>query len=210
MLEVLTGTGLASAAGLNAYIPLLTVGVLARYTDLIELPDGWRWLSNPWLMATVAVLLVIEFVADKVPAVDHINDLIQTAIRPTSGGLTFGAATTSETVRVDNPSDFFGDHLWVPIVSGVVLAFGIHVGKAALRAFVNAATLGFGAPIVSTLEDGTSATLSLLAILVPLLVIVVLVLMVVGVWWLWQYARRRKEALIRAGTVPSDGRAPAR
>ncbi len=46
MLEILTGTGLAASAGLNAYIPMLAMGLLARYTEAINLPSGWQWLSN--------------------------------------------------------------------------------------------------------------------------------------------------------------------
>ena len=89
MLEILTGTGLAAAAGLNAYIPLLLVGLGARFTDLITLPAGWAWLENEWVLGVVTVLLVIEFVADKIPAVDTINDWIQTVVRPTAGGLVY-------------------------------------------------------------------------------------------------------------------------
>ena len=48
MFEVLTGTGLAASAGLNAYIPLITMGLLARYTDLIDLPVGQAWLADGW------------------------------------------------------------------------------------------------------------------------------------------------------------------
>ena len=40
MFEVLTGAGLAAAAGLNAYIPLLAIGLLSRFTDLVSLPPG--------------------------------------------------------------------------------------------------------------------------------------------------------------------------
>lgn len=45
-MELLTGLGLASAAGLNAYIPLLAMGLLARFTNLVNLPHGWVWLEN--------------------------------------------------------------------------------------------------------------------------------------------------------------------
>jgi uncharacterized membrane protein len=68
--ELLTGLGLATASGLNAYIPLLALGLMSRFTDLITLPQGWVWLENGWVMAIVAVLLVIEVVADKIPALD--------------------------------------------------------------------------------------------------------------------------------------------
>lgn len=45
-MELLTGLGLATAAGLNAYIPLLALGLLSRFTDLVSLPHGYGWLEN--------------------------------------------------------------------------------------------------------------------------------------------------------------------
>ena len=90
-MELLTGLGLATASGLNAYIPLLALGLLSRFTDLITLPHGWVWLENGWVMGIVAVLLVVEIVADKIPALDSVNDAIQTFVRPTSGGIVFGS-----------------------------------------------------------------------------------------------------------------------
>ena len=84
-MELLTGFGLATAAGLNAYIPLLALGLLSRFTDLVTLPHGWTWLENGWVMTIVAVLLVVEVVADKIPALDSINDIIQTFVRPDRG-----------------------------------------------------------------------------------------------------------------------------
>src|SRR5690606_18639323 len=102
MLQLLTGTGLAASAGMNAYIPLLAVGLLARYTDAVTLPAGWEWLSNGWVLGILAVLLLVELVADKVPAVDSINDVLQTAIRPTSGGLVFGAGSSADTLMVSD------------------------------------------------------------------------------------------------------------
>ena len=59
MLEFLTGSGLAAAAGMNAYIPLLLVGLLGRFTSIVELPSSWQWLENPWTLGVLAVLLVV-------------------------------------------------------------------------------------------------------------------------------------------------------
>src|SRR5215475_14174053 len=98
VLETLTGIGLATSAGLNAYIPLLALGLLGRFTGLVELPPQWAWLSNGWVLGLLVILLAIEFVADKIPLVDHANDVIQTIIRPTAGGLAFGAASSAHTV----------------------------------------------------------------------------------------------------------------
>ncbi|MGA5303106.1 DUF4126 domain-containing protein [Nucisporomicrobium flavum] len=192
MLEALTGSGLAASAGLNAYIPLLTMGLLARFTDTIELPGGWQWLSNGWVMLILAVLLAVEVVADKVPVVDHVNDVVQTVVRPTAGGLAFGAGSTSETVTVSDPGAFFGSHQWVPVAAGVLIALCVHGLKAASRPVVNATTAGVGAPVASTAEDFTSIVLSVLAILLPVLVLLGLVLLVLAAVWVFRRRRRRK------------------
>ncbi|MGO1317419.1 MAG: DUF4126 domain-containing protein, partial [Cellulomonadaceae bacterium] len=74
VLELMTGAGLATAAGLNAYVPLLVLGVLTRFTDLLTVPAGWDWLASDTALVVLAALFVVEVVADKVPAVDSVND----------------------------------------------------------------------------------------------------------------------------------------
>ncbi|MCF0092142.1 DUF4126 domain-containing protein [Micromonospora sp. NPDC049114] len=202
MFEVLTGTGLAASAGLNAYIPLLILGLLGRYTNLIDLPSGWTWLGNGWVIVILAVLLAVEMVADKVPVVDHINDVVQTVVRPTAGGLAFGAGSSSETVTVSDPGSFFTSHQWVPVATGVLLAFGVHLLKSAARPVVNATTAGFGAPVASTAEDATSVVVSLIAIILPVLVLAFLVGLVVFIYWFFRRRserRREREAARAAG-----------
>ncbi|XTZ15770.1 DUF4126 domain-containing protein [Micromonospora echinospora] len=190
MFEILTGSGLAASAGLNAYIPLLTMGLLARYTDVITLPAGWQWLGDGWVIAILVVLLAVEVVADKVPVVDHVNDVVQTVVRPTAGGLAFGAGSSSETVTVSDPGQFFSSSDWVPVVVGVLIALGVHLLKSAARPIVNASTAGVGAPVASTAEDATSVVMSVVAILLPALVLVLLVGLVVFVFW---FLRRRAD-----------------
>ncbi|MDW5323420.1 DUF4126 domain-containing protein [Plantactinospora sp. KLBMP9567] len=202
MLEALTGTGLAASAGLNAYIPLLTMGLLARYTDVVNLPGGWQWISNGWVLAILVVLLAIEVVADKVPVVDHVNDVVQTLVRPTAGGLAFGAGSGAETVTVSDPGQFFGSSQWVPVVIGVLIALGVHGVKAAARPVINAGTAGFGAPVASTAEDATSVVFSLTAILLPVLVL--LFLLVVPLFVIWVVRRRRRRRAARRATRPGD------
>jgi hypothetical protein len=194
VLEALTGVGLATSAGLNAYIPLLAVGVLDRYTGLIDLPPSWQWLANGWVVAILAVLLAIEFVADKVPVVDHVNDVIQTVVRPTAGGLAFGAASGSQTVMVKDPGTFFSSHQWVPIVLGILISLTVHGAKAAVRPVVNTTTAGVGAPLVSSIEDFGSVTLSVVAIVLPVLVLVFLLAMIAGFWMLMRRRRQRRDA----------------
>lgn len=190
MLELLTGTGLATAAGLNAYIPLLVIGMLDRYTNLINLPSAWSWLSNGWVLLILAVLLAIEFVADKVPVVDSVNDVVQTVVRPTAGGMAFAAGSGSETVTVTDPSALWTQKLWIPIAIGLLIALTVHGTKAVSRPVMNAATLGVAAPVVSTVEDGASASLSVVAIIIPFLVVVFLIGLI---WWMVTVSRRRRQ-----------------
>ncbi|KUL40670.1 DUF4126 domain-containing protein [Actinoplanes awajinensis] len=192
MFEALTGTGLAASAGLNAYIPLLTMALLGRFTNAIDLPNSWSWLTNGWTITILAGLLAIEMVADKIPVVDHLNDIVQTFVRPTAGGLAFGAGSSSETVTVTDPGSFFGSHQWVPIAMGGLIALGVHTVKAASRPVVNVTTAGFGAPIASTAEDIGSVLLSVLAIVLPILVLIGLVLMVWATVWVFQRRKRRR------------------
>lgn len=95
IMDFLTGTGLAASAGLNAYIPLLVLGFLDRYTQFVNLASGFDWLSNSWVLIILSVLLALEVVADKIPAADTVNDFIQTIVRPTSGGIVFGSTAVS-------------------------------------------------------------------------------------------------------------------
>jgi hypothetical protein len=197
-MELMTGFGLASAAGLNAYIPLLSMGLLDRYTNLVNLPSGWAWLSNGWVIAIVAVLLAIEIVADKVPALDSINDTVQTLVRPTSGGIVFGSGTAAQTAAVADPGEFARTGQWVPVAIGVVTALVVHLTKTTVRPAANVATAGVAAPVLSTVEDFTSLSLTFVAILLPALVLILLIAMIWGAVWLLR--RRRRPATTREQT----------
>jgi hypothetical protein len=193
MLQLLTGTGLAFAAGLNAYIPLLVLGLASRFFDFVQLPPGWTWLSNEWVLLIIAVLLVIEIVADKIPVVDNVNDVIQTVVRPASGGIVFGSGTSAQTALVDDPATFFSSNQWVPIAIGVGIALAVHLVKALSRPVLHAMTFGLAGPAVSAGEDAGALALSISALLLPLLVIVLIIGIGVG---LWALLRRRKKRAV--------------
>ncbi len=198
MLELLTGTGLAVAAGLNAYIPLLVLGLAGRFLDFIELPAAWRWLENEWVLATIGVLLVIELVADKIPAVDSINDWLQSIVRPASGGIVFGTGAATQTAAVTDPAAFFESNAWVPVVTGIVIALVVHAGKMLVRPAANALSAGAAAPALSTGEDIGAVLLSLFAILIPILVVVALVGMIVLVVAVFRRLRRQRRSVAPA------------
>jgi len=143
-------------------------------------------------MAIVAVLLVVEIVADKIPALDSVNDAIQTFVRPTSGGIVFGSGTAAQTAAVADPGAFAQSGQWIPIVAGVLVALVVSLTKSTVRPAANVATAGVAAPVLSTIEDGVSVALVFLAILLPVVVLVVLALLVWGVVKLWRRRRRHK------------------
>jgi Domain of unknown function (DUF4126) len=207
VLQTLTGMGLATSAGLNAYIPLLMVGLLGRFTDLITLPQSWHWLENGWVLTILTMLLAVEFVADKIPLIDHANDVVQTLVRPTSGGLVFGAASSAHTGAVSDPGQFFTSHQWVPIIAGILISFTVHSVKAAARPVINASTAGFGAPVASTIEDTISLATSAIAIIVPILVLGVILLFIIWVILVLRWRRRRK--LAKAAKMAARQRAAA-
>lgn len=188
-MELLTGFGLATAAGLNAYIPMLILGLLARFTDVVALPHGWSWLENGWVLTVVAVLLAVEVVADKIPALDSVNDAVQTVVRPTAGGIMFGSGTAAQTVTVTDPGAFARSGQWIPIAIGVVVALVVHLTKTTVRPAANVATAGVAAPVLSTVEDIVSFGLVVVAIVVPVLVLVVVAALV---WAAVKLLRRRR------------------
>ena len=201
-MELLTGFGLAAAAGLNAYIPLLALGLLARFTDLVTLPAAWSWLENGWVMTIVAVLLCVEVVADKVPALDSVNDTVQTLVRPTAGGIVFGSGTAAQTSAVADPGAFAQSGQWVPVAVGVAVALMVSLTKSTVRPAANVATAGTAAPVLSTLEDVASVVLVFVAILVPVLVLVAVVVMM---WAAVRIIRRRRGRSRSASAAETPG-----
>lgn len=192
MLEFLVGIGLSASAGLNAWIPLFALGLADKVIPAVELPAGWAWLSSDAALWIVGVLLVIELVADKIPAVDSINDVLQTVIRPAAGGIAFGAGAGSETARVTDPTGIFADGNWVPIATGVVIALAVHAAKAGVRVAANTATAGLAAPATSVAGDIISTVLAVSAIVLPILVLVVLAVAVALAILGFRRARRRR------------------
>ena len=189
MLAALTGAGLSAAAGLNAFIPLLLVGLFARFTDFIELPSHLMWLESwPAIIISFA-LLIAELIIDKIPGVDHVNDLLQTIVRPVVAGVIF-AATAASTV-VDQ-SNFWQENPLIAGLVGAVVGLTTHVSKAASRPAVNATTGGTGAPLASFAEDAISVALVLVAIFVPVLVVIVFIVMGIAVYRIVTTGRRRR------------------
>ncbi|OQB28573.1 MAG: hypothetical protein BWY10_00280 [Chloroflexi bacterium ADurb.Bin180] len=167
--NILTGFGLSVSAGLNAYIPLLTVALLARFTNLIRLSHPYDTLTNGWVIGALVVLAAIEVVADKIPAVDTVYNILQSIARPAAGAILFAAS--SKVITDVHPA--------LALICGLLVAGSVHAVKTAARPVITAATGGAGNPVVSSAEDVVSGTVSIVSILMPLLAVV---LIMVGLW----------------------------
>jgi len=178
LLSVFTAFGLSTAAGLNAYLPLLVVAFLARFTDLVTLRPPWDALESWWVIGVLAVLLLIEMFVDKVPAVDTVNDAIQTFVRPVAGAILFAAS-----------AGIISDaHPALAIICGLLVAGGVHAAKATVRPVITGTTGGMLNPVVSFLEDVLSFVLTILSIVVPILALLFLAAIVI-----WFIRRRRRQ-----------------
>ena len=192
MFELLTGLGLALPAGLNAYIPLLAIAIADRYFGLIHLNSPYDVIASPGGIALIVVLLMVELLADKIPVIDHVNDLINTVIRPAAGATLMMAST--DAVSYINPV--------VAMFLGLIVAGSVHTVKAGIRPVVTASTGGVGNPIVSAGEDGLAIGISVIALVAPLLILFVLAAQAALIVYLLRERRRHRLARQRSQLPP--------
>lgn len=183
---VLGAFGLSGAAGLNAWLPLLVVGAADRF-GWIDLGPSYEWLSSVPALAVVSILLVLDVVGDKIPALDSVLHSIGVVVAPVSGAILF-TAETSLSSNLPAP---------VAAILGALTAGGVHASRTVARPFVTGTTAGIGNPAVSGAEDGTSLVLTVLALAVPVIAFVLVLVMLAVLAWLslravrWMRAKRR-------------------
>ncbi len=186
LLGIFSAFGLSASAGLNAYIPLLVIGVLAHYTNLLKLSAPFDTLANPWILILLGILLIIEMLADKVPAVNHLNDLIQTFVRPVAGAVVFAASTNVVT----------GVSPVLALACGLLVAGSVHAVKSGMvRPLVTATTGGVGNIPVSIAEDVASTAISFLSVLVPIVIVVLVAILIVFLLWWWARRTSKEQAI---------------
>ena len=183
---ILAAFGLSASAGLNAYIPLLVVSLMAKFTSLITLQKPWDALTSWWTIGVLIFLCLVEFFEDKIPVVDHINDAIQTFIRPTAGAILFAASAQSITEV----------HPVLSLIAGLLVAGSVHAVKSlAIRPVATATTAGAGDAPVSMLEDVVATTVSVLSIVIPILMTIILLLIIFLIArWLVHRSRRKQSS----------------
>jgi hypothetical protein len=155
---LLMGVGLAASAGLNAFIPLLIVGLADRISNGFDLGRPYDFLSSTTGILIILLLLTIEIVIDKIPKADHFNDLIQSAVRPAAGAVLMMAAVNEEGIV----------HPLVAMIFGLLIAGAVHWYKATQRPEITIKTRGVGNPFVSIVEDMIATITSVLSVMLPI------------------------------------------
>jgi Domain of unknown function (DUF4126) len=191
--SVFAAFGLSGAAGLNAFLPLFVSALLARI-GVIDLAEPFDALSSTLGLSVLAVLLVADFVGDKVPVVDHALHIAGTVVAPASGAILFTGQTGLET---DIPTG-------VAVVLGALTAGSVHAGRAAVRPVSTASTAGAGNPVLSLTEDGLSGGLTALAFIIPVLAFLLVIAFFAALVLGWRRLRGRRAQ--RAGRPPPSPR----
>lgn len=176
--SLLTSIGLGIGAGINAYATLLVYGLLARM-------GGWQgdlaeFFSSTPVLVVCGLLYVVEFIADKVPAVDHAWDVVHTFIRPAAGAVVAWAAVSD---KVPHGAVILASAL------GGGAALAAHAAKATIRGASTAATGGLGNPILSLFEDVFAFATAIVAVILPWLVVAVMLAVTFFFVTLWRRVR---------------------
>ncbi len=164
---------MAWASGIRLYAVLVFAGLLGRF-QYVTLPADLRMLENPWIIGLSGTLLVIEFLADKIPVVDSVWDSVHTFIRIPGGALLAALAMGEH-----DPAIMFGAGLL-----GGTLTAGTHAAKSASRVFINTSPEPVTNVAASLSEDALVATGLYLAISHPVVFLVLLALFVLLLIWL--------------------------
>lgn len=205
-----TPLGLALASGINAYLPLLSFAIAARFFHLGKVNPQFAFITQNWFITALVILTLIDFVADKVPVIDHAWDAMHTVIRPIAGALVAAASysqfylpglkisgassqvpqamltSTSHMlgtiVIVSNTLPALGPGLLIILILGALLAFVSHTAKATTRLLSTLTTAGLLNLGLSLAEDILVLLMVLLSLLIPIAMLILggLFLIVVG------------------------------
>jgi hypothetical protein len=165
MLEPLSlAAGLSWGSGLRLYLTVFVAGLLGRL-GVIHLPETLSALTSPWVIGVAALLMVTEFLADKIPAFDSLWDALHTFIRiPAGAVLAAGAFGHADPAL-----------LTVAALAGGTLAGTAHLTKAGTRALINLSPEPVSNVVTSVAEDGLVFGGLLLALFVPVLFLLLMV-----------------------------------
>ena len=179
LVQVFSGLGLSSAAGLNAYIPLLAIGILGRM-GIVHLDGPYAILASWPAIAILAVVALINFVADKVPAVDHAVHAVGIIVNPAAGAIVFASQT--QAIGHIPPA--------VALAAGLIVAGSFHATRTAVRPVATVTTGGVANPFVSLAEDAVAVVMSLLSVFFPIVAFLLFLILTFLLFKSWAMVRR--------------------
>ncbi len=162
---LLTGVCLSACTGFRAFLPPFLLGLIHAFLPAWVQPfTGLSFLSRTPVLLALGVAVVVEFLGDKIPFVDHLLDMIHLPVK---------IVLSSAIIVLLLPP---GDVGWFFPLVGLILGTGstaaIHTGKLAMRGASTVSTAGFLNPFISLAEDAIALLGTLLAILVPVLCLI--------------------------------------
>ena len=164
LLPVVLTSGWAS--GINAYLVVLVLGLIGRFTEVAGIPEG---LTRTDVLVVAAVLYLVELVADKIPYFDSLWDAVSTAIRPTVGAV-IGLLIAQDAPTLEQA---------ILAACGGAAALISHLVKGGLRLIVNTSPEPASNITVSVGEDVAVAGVTTLAVLNPGLALAIAALLLV-------------------------------
>jgi hypothetical protein len=189
-LDVLQAVALASllawASGIRLYLAIFVIG-LCGYLGYLELPAGLKILQHPWVLIAAGWMVLVEFITDKVPALDSLWDTFHTFIRIPAGAL-LAAGATSDTVTALTVA---------AALLGGTLTAGTHFAKAGGRALINTSPEPVTNWSASFTEDALVLGGIWLALHHPVVFLAALVLFIGALLWLLPKLVRGIRAVLR-------------
>ncbi len=180
---VALAAGLSWASGMRLYLVLFLAGLLGKL-GYVTLPEALQLLTHPWVLGASGFMLLAEFVADKIPAVDSLWDSIHTFIRIPAGALLAAGAMGQMDPAL----------IAVAAILGGTLAGGSHFTKAGSRAIINTSPEPFSNWTASFGEDAMVLGGLWAAFFHPVVFLIGLLLFVLFALWLlpkiWRGVKR--------------------
>lgn len=134
--------GAAWASGINLYATVAMLGILGASGHL-DLPEEMLFLTQPPVIMIAVFLYFVEFITDKIPAVDSLWDGLHTFIRIPAGAVLAAAAV----------GDVSPEAQFLALLAGGGLAATSHTLKAGTRAVINTSPEPFTNIAASIGED---------------------------------------------------------
>lgn len=165
VIPVVAGVCLSACTGFRAFLPPLLIGIVYRFFPAwLHIGTGLGFLASTPVLVALSVAAVVEFLGDKIPAVDHLLDMIELPVKM--------ALSAVLTTMIIPEGDLKSIVMMIALVLGQGATVSMHAGKAGLRAVSTAATGGLANPVISLIEEIVVGVGTVLSLVVPVLAVI--------------------------------------